>query len=225
MIKKNKDFEVVINNEMYYEDLIWMSYRYCIGRKTIAAHSHAGNIACYSFNHLSEDRKKFMAHDIRREINNVLHFRDNVSVLDYRQHLPEDVFSIIISDTVDRVGEILPEGYDFDEYNYEIDNGVITVERNEKVTKNYSNKLIHEASDLLPWIKLANALDKSCHRKITINNDNEFIDYECFPYPYVQYNGEKIGMKWCPIEKYLTNPVVDCYIDKEYIINSQPYEN
>lgn len=225
MIENINKFEAVINNEMYYEDLIWMSYRYCIGRKTIAAHSHAGNIARYSFNHLSEDRKKFMAHDIRREINDVLHFRDNVSVLDYRQHLPEDAFSIIISDTIDRKGEILPEGYDFDEYNYKIDNGIINVERNEKVSKPYSSKLVHEASDLLPWIKLANALDKTCHRKITVSIDNKVIEYECFPFPYVQYNGEKIGMKWCPIERYLANPIVDCYIDGDIIVKNESYED
>ena len=29
----------------YEEDCVWMSYRYCIGRHTIASHCHAGDIA------------------------------------------------------------------------------------------------------------------------------------------------------------------------------------
>ena len=75
---RKKQYKAVVSDEMYMEDLIWMSYRYCIGRKTIAAHSHAGNIARYSFDHISDGRKRFMAKDIREEINDVL----NVSAIE-----------------------------------------------------------------------------------------------------------------------------------------------
>ena len=56
----------------YLEDLIWMSYRYCIGRHTLAATMHAGHIAQNSYHAIPDDRKEFMAHDIRREINEAL---------------------------------------------------------------------------------------------------------------------------------------------------------
>ena len=33
----------------HFEDFIWMSYRYCIGRKTIAANMHADTIANFIY--------------------------------------------------------------------------------------------------------------------------------------------------------------------------------
>ena len=58
MSKDNK-FSVTITDDMFFEDLLWMSYRYYIGRKTIAASAHAGNIAQHTYNVLSSERKSF----------------------------------------------------------------------------------------------------------------------------------------------------------------------
>ena len=48
----------------YEYDSLWMSYRYAIGRHTIAAHMHASDIAQYSVDKLSPDQKKIVARDI-----------------------------------------------------------------------------------------------------------------------------------------------------------------
>ena len=40
----------------FEEDCIWMSYRYCIGRSTIAAHMHAGGIANFVYDKLTPER-------------------------------------------------------------------------------------------------------------------------------------------------------------------------
>ena len=93
---KEKKFKVTITDEMFYEDLIWMSYRYCIGRKTIAASMHAGNIAKNVYNVFSKERQTFMAHDIRREINDYVTWMKNVKVSDFRNHIPQDALSSII---------------------------------------------------------------------------------------------------------------------------------
>lgn len=52
----------------YEEDSMWMSYRYCIGRHTIASHMRAGDIAKECYGRLSEERSIFTAYDINREI-------------------------------------------------------------------------------------------------------------------------------------------------------------
>jgi hypothetical protein len=55
----------------FKETCIWMSYRYAIGRKSIASVSHARDIA----NHLDwipDDRKEFTGKDMMREINDKL---------------------------------------------------------------------------------------------------------------------------------------------------------
>ena len=52
----------------YDEDSMWMSYRYCIGRHTIASHMRAGDIASHCYGRMSEERSIFTAYDINREI-------------------------------------------------------------------------------------------------------------------------------------------------------------
>ena len=65
------------------EDMIWMSYRYCIGRHTIAAAHHAETIHSVIKSNpdlLTPERKHFMALDIRREITSQIAFRSNVYI-------------------------------------------------------------------------------------------------------------------------------------------------
>lgn len=58
----------------YEEDCMWMSYRYCVGRHTIASNMHAGDIWKNCKGRLNPDRELFTAFDINREIENSLHF-------------------------------------------------------------------------------------------------------------------------------------------------------
>jgi hypothetical protein len=80
-MKKKKNNICLDNKAM--EDFIWMSYRYCIGRKTIAAAMHADTIREFINNNpniISENRMQFMATDIRREINHITNWCDNVHI-------------------------------------------------------------------------------------------------------------------------------------------------
>ena len=58
----------------YEEDCMWMSYRYCIGRHTIAAHMHASDIWQNCKRRMSKERQLFTAFDINREIERSLAF-------------------------------------------------------------------------------------------------------------------------------------------------------
>ena len=58
----------------YDEDCMWMSYRYCVGRHTIASHMHARDIWINCRNRMSNDRQLFTAYDINKEIENSLRF-------------------------------------------------------------------------------------------------------------------------------------------------------
>lgn len=60
--------------DSYEEDSMWMSYRYCIGRHTIAAHMRANDIARRCYGRLSNERSVFTAYDINREIERCLQF-------------------------------------------------------------------------------------------------------------------------------------------------------
>ena len=58
----------------YEEDCMWMSYRYCIGRHTIASHMHAGDIWKNCKGRMSNERSLFTAFDINREIESSMAF-------------------------------------------------------------------------------------------------------------------------------------------------------
>lgn len=68
---------------MALEDFIWMSYRYCIGRRTGAAAMHTDNIAKLIGDNpdiFSKERLEFNAVDIRRQINQVCTYGDSIEV-------------------------------------------------------------------------------------------------------------------------------------------------
>lgn len=60
--------------DSYEEDSMWMSYRYCIGRHTFAAHMRANSIASHCYGRMSGERSIFTAYDINREIERCLQF-------------------------------------------------------------------------------------------------------------------------------------------------------
>ena len=58
----------------YEEDCMWMSYRYCVGRHTIAASMHAPAIWKHCKGRMSDERALFTAFDINREIESLMVF-------------------------------------------------------------------------------------------------------------------------------------------------------
>ena len=60
--------------DSYEEDSMWMSYRYCIGRHTIATHMRANDIAKRCYGRLSNERSIFTAYDINNEIEDCMKY-------------------------------------------------------------------------------------------------------------------------------------------------------
>ena len=74
-MKKKSETPVPMTD--YEVDAMWMSYRYAIGRHTIAACMHAGNMISEIYHRLEEKRIPFTVYDIRREINQHLEWDFN----------------------------------------------------------------------------------------------------------------------------------------------------
>ena len=72
----------------YEEDGIWMSYRYCIGRKTIASHMRAGDILKHYYERLklTPDRCQFMSKDINKSIEDCLRWGQLNVYMNYSQY-------------------------------------------------------------------------------------------------------------------------------------------
>ena len=58
----------------YDEDSMWMSYRYCVGRSTIAAHMRANDIKNHCYGRMTRERTLFTAYDINKEIENKMSY-------------------------------------------------------------------------------------------------------------------------------------------------------
>ena len=80
----------------FKETCLWMSYRYAIGRKSIAAVSHAAEIAKH-LDWIPDDRWEFTAEDILREVNQSIGWTDNLTVMGLDGHRETDVFSVLFS--------------------------------------------------------------------------------------------------------------------------------
>lgn len=60
---------------IFEENLVWMSYRYAIGRYTGVSVQHACDLMAYLPGKLDDNRAKFMADDIRQTIKDMLKFK------------------------------------------------------------------------------------------------------------------------------------------------------
>lgn len=201
----------------YEEDCIYMSYRYCIGRHTIASHCHAGNIANHAYGRMTDARMKFMSKDINREIYDHLHVFDWFTidnVWNLENFRPLDIFYQCLNDigikNVDDLKKVrniecwfTKEGeLKTDVYCY-----------NDKDKRNY--KSFWDVEDLEVWQRLANLFDKGNHKWCRLSGGKVVEYYEY----WTHYNTEK-GLEFkkikCPIELY-HNFSVTMWIDEQFI--------
>lgn len=217
MAKKNTNSVTISNSRM--EDFIWMSYRYCIGRKTIAACTHADTIAeLISKNPkmLSEERKAFMAKDIRREINNQLNFKKSLCIDNERDG--QDIYSSLLYE-LNSFDDHKKKVFYFDAKTMSIYDTKVHPDLYEFETPDY------DYTDLIPWVKLANWLDESTHRVLTVEFNGEKQEIECYPYPRQDRNNDgavTYREAWCSIAE----PAIGItrYITEEYIIEIESRE-
>lgn len=218
MAKKKQNTVVISNSKM--EDFIWMSYRYCIGRRTIAACAHADTIASLIINNpnlLSNERRAFMVKDIREEITNKINWKRCIHI--EGSHYNKDVFSPLmyaLNEYPDRKQTV----FHFDANSNEI----YKVEKDESLYE--FDTVDADYTDLIPWVKLANLLDTSCHRVITIVFDGKKQEINCYPFPREVRNLDgTITYKesWASVED--DNFISMCrYIADEYITEIESIE-
>ena len=170
----------------FEEDCIWMSYRYCIGRSTIAAHCHAGEIAGFAYDKLSKERMQFMSEDICNEIYDKLRWNNFIDMGWYgnipKSHFkPLDVvYSILKQESIDsyeKMRSIKTIRIEWDREKNKFTHSVYYFNDDDK-DKNYNiNK--DSLFDLEVWQRLANLFDKDSHKWCRLIDDTvvEYYDY------------------------------------------------
>lgn len=206
---------------MYEETLIWMSYRYAIGRHTIAANSHAKDIAQNSYKRLllSPERMQFMSKDINQSIYDCLHF-GFFSIDSYTLNTtdinPLDVFYEFVDYQNIKSWEELGKFKHVEAYK---ENGEwkykITLYENGE--KRYVSSMDFE--DLDVWQRLAKLFDKKNYVYVKTTETENTI--ECFEILGRVQNDEgymKYKKFYVPVEEYVNNPYIFTYINPEKII-------
>lgn len=203
----------------FEEDLIWMSYRYAIGRHTIHADTHAKNLIQYLPGKLSEERAQFMATDIMRSIEDSLRF-GNPSIYTYYSE-NEDLLGYadpirIYKEFADEHDIKTPEELgSYSSVTKEYDRKWVAKRHsdNKKKYPNYGEGI----RDLLIWYALAQLLYKPNHRMVTVENGDLKETVECIKVYDMDHGTMKLTEYWLPIDKFVANPWIKTYCDPDFI--------
>lgn len=195
----------------YEETLIWMSYRYAIGRKTIHAHMHAGDIMSHSYERLklTPDRMEFMSKDINRSIEDIMRFSDPIIYIDNPCQVnifPVELYLTVISKepnfnekrikyihiNVNETGDYLSHSIEY------------------KKDDEPDNILIDKVHDLIVWNNVAKVFDMSKHHHAKLIDDSivEYVDI------INEYDNKTLK---APINRYINNIVSVSYIPDKSI--------
>lgn len=201
--------------ESFKETCIWMSYRYAIGRRSIASVNHAYDIIKYGYDWIADHRKEFTASDIRSEINHRFSWHDNITKEGYDNYF--DVISCIAKYMYNQ-NVTDPEIY-FNTHHWivNVNTGLVFADELHGVHTHVFFQT--EFHDYQPWILLANVLDQKRKVILDVTYKSKHIEYECFMHYIVSSNG--IEKRYVPIKDFLQKPYPTKYINPEYIINNE----
>jgi len=225
----------------FYENLIWTSYRYCIGRHSYVV-SYANDIAREAFMKISDDRKKFIAQDIRNEIASQLRLSSFEFSTDYS--VPREMnkpFELLMEflreekiDTTSKLAEISKISVSYDIAERQISYGM---SKHDMVKPIWLSPKM-DLADLIPWANLASCFDRDNHKVVTTKCDDglehDFLCFESWNLHIGEFgtNGEwcpasedslVFDKYWFPLKSFITNPSVHQWIHEDKVISIRDY--
>lgn len=212
--------KIILNNASFFKNLLFCACRYCIGRHTAMTICMANDIAKNVFEYLDFNDRQFLAYDIRRHINDALRRKSNIKIYDYRFNVTMDALTRIV-ECIEEVGlGNREEGFQIDEYFFKVNETEVTIEPgNNSFLTSYNESFITCYTDLLPWIKLANALDNDSHYMVEYELNGEVKSEICFPIPTISSDLKSISIKYMPLKTYLDRSWVESWIQEDLIRN------
>lgn len=206
----------------YEEDCVWMSYRYCIGRHTIATHCHAEDIANNVYGRLTDKRTQFMSEDINNEIYTQLKFGGFVDMgwcgnIPKTHFKPLDVlYSILDKESInsnEKFRRIKSIAINWNRENNDFDYSVYYFNDNDKNMD--SGRSLWDIQDLDVWQQLADLFDLSGHKYCkTIFNGKEAV----IRYYESWHMGNNQGVFTYEKRKHPVDGFFSSYIDEKYIV-------
>lgn len=171
----------MIDEKQFLEDLMWTSYRYCIGRHTYVT-MLAKDMGEYFYNKLSNERKQFIAEDIRSSICDYLHIQPFSFHFDYSiprgERKPMETLLEFINNNEYEDGKWLSVINDISVYKKD---GNIEFDVSRKTNPKYDIKIYeHDLLDLIPWMDLASLFDVKNHKIVVTELNGELKETECY---------------------------------------------
>lgn len=151
----------------FKETCIWMSYRYAIGRKSIASVTHAKDIAAH-LDWIPENRRDFTARDILREVNDKVNWWKNIHIDTYTKE-DCDVFTVIFQWFLDNPQEDPVKYFIEHEWYINLTHQTIDVnERKDPPQRNdsgfyYDSDIFNEYDSYKDWVNLAKFIKGATH--------------------------------------------------------------
>ena len=212
--------KIILKDVSFFKDLLFCSCRYCIGRHTVASIIMANNIAKNAYEYLNEYDRRLLAHDIRMQINDVLQHKSNINICDYHYPITMDALTRIVEYIKDSGLDYHNDVVQLDNYAFNIDQTGVTVEPyDNSIPDPYSDSFFTCYTVLLPWVKLANALDDRSQYFVEYKVNGEVKVEICFPIPIISSDLTNISIKYMPLNTYLNRDHEDSWIKSEVINN------
>ena len=216
--------KIIFKDASFFKDLLFCSCRYCIGRHTATAICMPNDIVKNAIEYLDLLDKKFLAHDIRKQINDTLqYYKHNMNICDYRSHITMDALTRIVECIENSRLDNHEEVFQIDDYFFNVNQTDVVIEPyNNSNSNSYDDSFFTCYTILIPWIKLANALDDDSYYIVEYKLNEEVKSEICFPIPIVSSDLKNISIKYMPVNTYLENPYIDSWIQPELITNINP---
>lgn len=219
-----KDNSILKPHSMYEEALIYMSYRYAIGRKSIHSHCHACDIIKNEYERfkLNPDRMAFTSKDMNSSIENCLRFGSlNVYVENYPQknvHILEEVIKAVIDEDgfvkYDELREIKKLYFRVENSGKVILDDIKFHSDDTKISQNIYP--IFDITDLLIWYKVAKVLDMSTHKWLTAIDGSRVEYVELYDENYKD-GKRSFKLYKVPVDSFVENATILTYIPDESI--------
>lgn len=215
MAKKKELTQAYLSD--YEMDCVWMSYRYCIGRHTIASHCHAGDIANNAYGRMTDERTQFMSKDINKEIYDKLNWSDWFridNIWNLKEFRPLDIMYQCLNEIGIKDANDLKKVRNIECYftkDGELKTDVYYY--NDKDKFNY--KSFFDIESLEVWQRLANLFDMENHKWCRCKG-GKIVEYYEYWTHYNTENGLEFRKIKCPIEG-THNFSVTTWIDEQFI--------
>ena len=216
--------QIIIKDASFFKDLLFCSSRYCIGRHTATAICMANDIAKNAIEYLDLSDRRFLAHDIRKQINDILqYYKHNMNICDYRSHITMDALTRIVECIENSRLANHEEVFQIDDYFFNVNQTDVVIEPYSNLVSNsHDDSFFTCYTILIPWIKLANALDDDSYYIVEYKLNEEVKSEICFPIPIVSSDLKNISIEYMPVNTYLENPYIDSWIQNGLITNINP---